>query len=187
MSTQQQICGKVYVLGDNIDTDQIIPARHLVYSLRDQQERLNYGKYALSGLPPDRYPRPFVEDGHQSPYSIIIAGRNFGSGSSREQAPACLQIAGIRAVVAQSYARIFYRNAINGAFLLPLEFKQQDLSADDAQVFVTGDEARIDLASGVLSNLTRTTTAASIQSIGQAMGVVESGGIFAYARQLALC
>lgn len=187
MNTQQQICGKVYVIGDNIDTDQIIPARHLVFSLRDPQERLNYGKYALSGLPQKSYPHPFIEDGYQSPYSIIIAGRNFGSGSSREQAPACLQIAGIRAVVAQSYARIFYRNAINGAFLLPLELKHQDFSVDSPQVFITGDEARIDLVTGELSNLTRATTAMSIQSLGQAMEVVENGGIFAYARQLALC
>lgn len=154
-----------------------------MYSLRDAQERLNYGKYALSGLPPQIYSLPFVEEGYQSPYTIIIAGRNFGTGSSREQAPACLQIAGIQAVIAQSYARIFYRNAINGAFLLPLEFKPENSAANDAQAFVTGDEVCIDLTSGVLSNLTKATAVASIESLGQAIGLVQNGGIFAYAKK----
>src|SRR5919202_4718170 len=111
------IRGKAYVLGHNIDTDQIIPAKHLVYSLADPEERKLYGAYALSGVPDQVAGLPsgqvkFVPEGqHQAPFKIIVAGKNFGCGSSREHAPVALQIAGVEAVLAESYARIFYRNA----------------------------------------------------------------------------
>ena len=100
--------GIAYVLGDDVDTDQIIPAEHLVYSLSDPEERKNYGKFALSGVPAEKAGLPkgntlFTENGQSdSKYSIIIGGRNFGCGSSREHAPACMEIAGVRAVVAES-------------------------------------------------------------------------------------
>ena len=117
---EQVIAGRAYVLGDNIDTDQIIPAEHLVYSLSDPEEKKNYGKFALSGVPEDDAGLPegnklFVEEGKfESEYTIIIGGKNFGCGSSREHAPACLKIAGIQAIIAASYARIFYRNSVDG-------------------------------------------------------------------------
>ncbi|MCH6581165.1 MAG: hypothetical protein IH802_12505, partial [Nitrospinae bacterium] len=116
---KKKICGRAFVLGKNIDTDQIIPAEHLVYSLSDPEESKNYGKFALSGVPEkdSGLPKgniPFVEDGqYRSQFNIIIGGSNFGCGSSREHAPACMKIAGVEAVVAESYARIFYRNALN--------------------------------------------------------------------------
>ena len=110
------ITGKVFVVGDNIDTDQIIPAEHLVYSMKHPEERLNYGKYALSGLPEPK--TRFVSKGNTSDYSIIIGGQNFGCGSSREQAPAALMIAGVKVILAQSFARIFYRNVIDAAFFV---------------------------------------------------------------------
>ena len=103
---KKKIEGRAYVLGNNIDTDQIIPAQHLVYSLSDPEEKKNYGRFALSGVPaegaglPDGN-TPFVEEGHhESPFTIIIGGKNFGCGSSREHAPACMEIAGVQAVVA---------------------------------------------------------------------------------------
>src|SRR4030095_10274577 len=102
---QDVIKGKAYVLGNNIDTDQIIPAKHLVYSLSDPVESKKYGKFALSGLPDSAAGLPngniqFVRDGeYRSPYHILLAGKNFGCGSSREHAPAALQIAGVTAVV----------------------------------------------------------------------------------------
>ena len=104
--------GLAYVLGDDIDTDQIIPAEHLVYSLSDPEEKKNYGRFALSGVPQNYAGLPngnisFTEKGNfESKYSIIIGGKNFGCGSSREHAPACMEIAGVKAVVAQTYVTL---------------------------------------------------------------------------------
>jgi len=89
------IRGRVYVLGDNIDTDQIIPAQYLtlVPTIPEEYEKL--GSYALIGLPDDRYPIDLVEPGHtKSQYQIVIGGRNFGCGSSREHAPIAMGAAG---------------------------------------------------------------------------------------------
>ena len=107
----------------NVDTDQIIPAEHLVYSLSDPDERKLYGRYAMSGVPVEGQGlpagnTPFTEgDSHRSQYRIIIAASNFGCGSSREHAPFAMMEAGCEAVVAESFARIFYRNAVDGGFV----------------------------------------------------------------------
>src|SRR4030067_1772252 len=99
------IKGKVYVLGNDIDTDQIIPAEHLVYSLSDPEERKQYGRYALSSVPDGHAGLPagnikFVDDGeYLSQFDIIIAGKNFGRGSSRGHAPVAFDIAGVEAGV----------------------------------------------------------------------------------------
>src|SRR3970040_991129 len=96
------VSGKTFVLGDNIDTDQIIPAEHLVYSLNDPKESQLYGRFALSGVPPSEggLPAgniPFINgEETTSKYSIIIAGSNFGCGSSREHAPFALMKAGAK-------------------------------------------------------------------------------------------
>ena len=96
----------------------------------------------------------FVADGeHRSAYQILIGGKNFGCGSSREHAPAALQIAGVTAVVAESYARIFYRNAVDGGFLLPFESEQPLMNETH-----TGDDLEINVPSGTLKNLTRDTS-----------------------------
>src|SRR2546428_11915499 len=153
------IRGKAYVLGHNIDTDQIIPAKHLVYSLADPEERKLYGTYALSGVPDQAAGLPaghvkFVPDGqHRSEFRVLVAGKNFGCGSSREHAPAALQIAGVAAVVAESYARIFYRNAVDGGFLLPFESEQPLMNE-----IRTGDDPQINIPAGTLKNLTPTTS-----------------------------
>src|SRR6516225_5013709 len=105
---QSVFSGPVYVVRDNIDTDQIIPAEYLtlVPTIPDEYERL--GSYALCGLPDSLYPTRFVNEGKlDSDYPIVIAGRNFGCGSSREHAPIALGSAGARVVVAESFARIF--------------------------------------------------------------------------------
>ncbi|HQT92139.1 MAG TPA: 3-isopropylmalate dehydratase, partial [Candidatus Kryptobacter bacterium] len=125
--SQTKITGTVYVVGDNIDTDQIIPAKHLVYNTHSPEERKLYGKFAMSGVPEEKSGLPkggikFVEDGQfESEFSIIVGGKNFGCGSSREHAPLALQVAGVKAVIAQTYARIFYRNSVDGGFVMPLE------------------------------------------------------------------
>ncbi|NUN98692.1 MAG: 3-isopropylmalate dehydratase, partial [Candidatus Omnitrophica bacterium] len=152
----ETIRGKAYILGDDIDTDQIIPAEHLVYDLDDPEESKKYGTFALSGVPPDRagLPEggtPFVPEGAwRSRFQIIVAGKNFGCGSSREHAPFALAKAGVRAVVATSYARIFYRNSINGGYLIPAT-SREDLS----RLFRTGDEVEIDVEAGMIRNLTQ--------------------------------
>ncbi len=183
---EKQIRGKVYVLGDHIDTDQIIPAAHLVYSLSDPEESRQYGRFALSGVPEEKagLPEggiPFVPEGQfESPFSIIIAGENFGCGSSREHAPFALQKAGVRAVVAQSYARIFYRNAVDGGFLIPLESRHRLV-----EVFRTGEVVVLDLET---HHIVREKTGERFDLIspGDVLPIIEAGGLFPYARQVGL-
>jgi len=180
---QDIIKGTAYVLGHNIDTDQIIPAKHLVYSLSDPEESKKYGAYALSGLPDAVAGLPkgnikFVADGeHRSAYQILIGGKNFGCGSSREHAPAALQIAGVTAVVAESYARIFYRNAVDGGFLLPFESEQPLMNE-----IRTGEDLEINIPAGTLKNLTRSTSY-RLRPLGDVLDIVKAGGLFPYARK----
>jgi len=175
--------GQAFVLGDDIDTDQIIPARHLVYSLEDPEERKNYGRFCLSGVPVEQsgLPEghiPFVAQGEErSRFRIIIAGKNFGCGSSREHAPFALQMAGVLAVVAQSYARIFYRNAVDGGFVIPLETEAY-LPAE----IQTGDRVLIDLDERELRVLGRNKTF-TLKPLGDVARIVEAGGIFEFARK----
>src|SRR5260221_14751017 len=106
---QSIISGKAYVLGDNIDTDQIIPAEYLSFNPAIAEERKFFGMYANSGVPPKQAGLPqgnvrFVRDNEfKSDYQIIIGGKNFGCGSSREHAPLALAEAGITCVIAEFY------------------------------------------------------------------------------------
>lgn len=183
---ENTIKGKVYVLGDNIDTDQIIPAEHLVYSIEDPEESRKYGHFALSSVPPEQagLPQgrvPFIEgDNYQSEYSVILGGSNFGCGSSREHAPFALQMAGVKAVVAESYARIFYRNAVDGGFVIPFECA----SGLNGKIR-TGDEVEISINDNTLKNLTSGDTY-QLNSLGDVFDIVSAGGLFNYARQNSL-
>ena len=180
---EQVIAGRAYVLGDNIDTDQIIPAEHLVYSLSDPEEKKNYGKFALSGVPKDDAGLPegnklFVEEGKvESEYTIIIGGKNFGCGSSREHAPACLKIAGIQAIIAASYARIFYRNSVDGGFFIP--FESSDKLINNIR---TGDNLTVNVEVGALTNNSSNQTF-KLQPLGEVAEIVKAGNIFEYARK----
>src|SRR5271156_5722352 len=113
------ISGKAYVLGDNLDTDQIIPAQYLSFNPAIPEERKYFGMYAMSSVPEGERGRPqgdilFVgENEFKSDFQIVIGGKNFGCGSSREHAPLALAEAGIACVIAQFYARIFFRNSVN--------------------------------------------------------------------------
>ncbi|HHE31676.1 MAG TPA: 3-isopropylmalate dehydratase [Chlorobaculum parvum] len=177
------IQGKAYVLGKNIDTDQIIPAEHLVYSLSDPEEVKLYGKYALSGVPIEQggLPEgniPFVEEGQfKSPYAFIIGGPNFGCGSSREHAPFALKVAGAKAIIAESYARIFYRNCVDGGFVIPYETTEQLNKS-----IMTGDELSLDMEKNTLTNLTQNITY-ELRPLGDVVNIVQAGGIFEYARK----
>mgnify|MGYP001592632683 FL=1 len=180
---EQIIAGKAYVLGDDIDTDQIIPAEHLVYSLSDPEEKKNYGKFALSGVPKDDAGLPegnklFVEEGKfESEYTVIIGGKNFGCGSSREHAPACLKIAGIQAIIAASYARIFYRNSVDGGFFIP--FESPDKLINNIR---TGDNLTVNVEVGALTNNSSNQTF-KLQPLGEVAEIVKAGNIFEYARK----
>ncbi|HMC64841.1 MAG TPA: 3-isopropylmalate dehydratase [Gemmataceae bacterium] len=180
------ITGKAYVLGDNIDTDQIIPAQYLTLNPAIPEEYRQFGKYALASVPASQAGLPkghvpfHADDEYVSPYSIIIAGKNFGCGSSREHAPIALNAAGIKAVVAEFYARIFFRNAINGGYLIPFE------SADRlCERMCTGDELRIDVVKSRLENLT-TGEEWRLRPLGDVSPILEAGGLFEYARKVGM-
>ncbi|KAI3882059.1 hypothetical protein MKX03_006269 [Papaver bracteatum] len=170
--------GVCYVLGENIDTDQIIPAEYLTLVPSKPEEYKKLGSFALIGLPSDQYPIKFVESGEfKSKYSIIIAGDNFGCGSSREHAPVALGAAGVTAVVAESYARIFFRNSVATGEVYPLESETR--LCDEC---TTGDVITIELNESLLINHT-TKKEYKLKPIGDAGPVIEAGGIFAYARK----
>jgi 3-isopropylmalate/(R)-2-methylmalate dehydratase small subunit len=185
---QTVIEGKAYVLGDNIDTDQIIPAEYLTYNPAIPAEYKMFGKFALSGVPADGagLPKghvPFHPPGTDefvSPYAIVIGGRNFGCGSSREHAPIALAASGIQCVIAEFYARIFYRNAVNGAYLVPVE-----CDARLCEKVCTGDELRVDLAAHELVNKTTGETW-QLKPLGEVAPIIEAGGIFSYAKQVGM-
>ncbi|MEE3717566.1 3-isopropylmalate dehydratase [Tumidithrix elongata RA019] len=168
--------GKVFVVDDNIDTDQIIPAEYLtlVPSKPDEYEKL--GSYAMIGLP-DRYGK-FIADGEiKTEYPILIGGENFGCGSSREHAPIALGAAGVKVVVAQSYARIFFRNCTATGELYPWE---SGTKLHDR--FQTGQFATLDFDNNRITNDT-TGEIFELKPLGEVAPVIDAGGIFAYARE----
>jgi len=181
-----KIEGLVYVLGDNVDTDQIIPAHHLVYRLSDPEERKLYGKYALSGAPIEQAGLPgggipFVAEGKTvSEYKIIVGGKNFGCGSSREHAPFALREAGVEVVIAEFYARIFFRNCVNGGYLAPIETPQRLV-----EQVKTGDKAVVDLAANEL-RLAESGRVFPLKPLGDVMPILEAGNVFEYAKRAGL-
>ena len=138
MTLPRTIRGRAWKFGNNIDTDQIIPAKYAIYSL-DEKE---LGKHAMEGVP--------GRDGWASEVTagdILVGGSNFGCGSSREIAPVAIRGAGISLVIADSFARIFFRNAINMGYPI-LQSPQA------AEAIEEGDELEIDLDQGVIRNFT---------------------------------
>jgi 3-isopropylmalate/(R)-2-methylmalate dehydratase small subunit len=185
---RSRIEGTAYVLGDNIDTDQIIPAQYLTYNPAIPAEFKMFGKFALSGVPDDQagLPKghvPFHPPGGDefvSPYAVVVAGKNFGCGSSREHAPIALAAAGVVAVVAEFYARIFYRNAVNGGYLIPLETKARLIDR-----VCTGDKLLIDVAAGTLTDQTTGETF-ELLPLGEVGPIIEAGGLFPYAEKVGM-
>ena len=173
------ISGPAYVVQHNIDTDQIIPAQYLtlVPTIPEEYEKL--GGYALIGLPDSLYPARYVEEGStKSKYPIIIGGRNFGCGSSREHAPIALGAAGCQVVVAESFARIFFRNSIATGELYPYE-STGPLSG----VIKTGDIVEVDFDKDEVRANGKTYP---LKPLGEVKPVIDAGGIFDFARQSGL-
>lgn len=169
------IHGRCFVVGDNIDTDQIIPAEYLTLVPSKPEEYEKLGSYAMIGLP--AHWGKFIEEGKmKTDYKVIIGGDNFGCGSSREHAPVALGAAGARAVVAESYARIFFRNSVATGELYPVETQGRIWEENH-----TGDIVTLDMEKDILVNHT-TGKSYNLKPIGEAGPVIDAGGIFAYAR-----
>jgi 3-isopropylmalate/(R)-2-methylmalate dehydratase small subunit len=147
----------------NIDTDVIIPGSYL--KIHDPKE---LAKHAMEGLDPE-FPQKVSEG------DFMVCGSNFGCGSSREHAPIALSQLGIRAILAPSFARIFYRNAIDGGYLLPIEIEQQTLG----RIF-DNDELEIDLDQNKIVNLTRTESYVMMPFPKLVAKIVEAGGLIYY-------
>ena len=130
---------KIYKYKDNVDTDVIIPARYL-----NSFDAKELASHAMADI--DATFASTVEKG-----DIIVAGQNFGCGSSREHAPLCLKTAGVNCVIAKSFARIFYRNSINIGFPI-MECEE---AADKIE---KGDEVEVDFSTGVITNKTKNET-----------------------------
>lgn len=180
---QNIITGRAYVLGDNIDTDQIIPAQYLSFNPSIPEERKFFGMYALSSVPEGQRGLPkgdinFVrENEFSSDYTIVVGGKNFGSGSSREHAPLALAEAGVRCTIAEFYARIFFRNSVNGGYLVPFESEQK---LNDK--IRTGDELEVDMDKLEIRNKTKNETY-KLKPLGDVLPIIEAGGVFEYAKQ----
>lgn len=155
--------GKAFVFGDNIDTDLIIAARYL-----NTSNPTELAKHAMEDADPE-----FVNK--ISKGDIIVAGENFGCGSSREHAPVAIKYAGISAVIAKSFARIFYRNAFNTGLVI-LEVKEADKISE-------GDELKIDLAAGIVQNITKNETYAFNAIPPFMMELLNAGGLMEYAAE----
>jgi 3-isopropylmalate/(R)-2-methylmalate dehydratase small subunit len=172
----KKLTSPVYVVRDNIDTDQIIPAQYLtlVPTIAEEYEKL--GSYAMAGLPNDLYPKDFIKPGTmKTDYKIVIAGKNFGCGSSREHAPIALGAAGVDVIVAESYARIFFRNSVATGELYPYEARERLI--DTVNI---GDVATIDFDEDTIEINGQTH---QLKPMGDVRPVIEAGGLFNYARK----
>lgn len=156
--------GKVFKYGSNVDTDAIIPARYLNVS-----EPTELAKHCMEDIDLD-----FV--GQVSPGDMIVATTNFGCGSSREHAPIAIKAAGVSAVVAKSFARIFFRNAINIG--LPLLESPETVDNTDA-----GDILQIVLETGMINNITKGKSFKAKPYPKFMAEIISSGGLIEYTRK----
>lgn len=155
--------GEVHKFGNNINTDEIIAAKYL--NLTSPAE---LGARCMETIDPD-FPQKV------SPGDIIVAGDNFGCGSSREHAPVAIKGVGISCVIAKSFARIFFRNAVNIGLPI-LEFPQTEEIKE-------GDTLEIDLQKGIINNLTQNQTYQAQAFPGFMQGIVKAGGLMGWVRK----
>lgn len=156
--------GTAHKVGEHIDTDAIIPARFLVTS-----DARTLGEKCMSGLDPEWVKRV-------RPGDILVAGRNFGCGSSREHAPIAILGAGIPVVIGHSFARIFYRNAFNMGLLL-MEV------GDEADKLTDGDELEIDAATGRIRDLTNGAEIVCPPLPTSMAAILAKGGLVGYVKE----
>ena len=156
--------GRNGMLGDNVNTDVIIPGRYNVTTDRSQLAR-----YCLCEILPEFSQQVQAGD-------VVMAGHNFGCGSSREHAPAALQACGVQVVIARSFARIFYRNAVNIG--LPVLVCEEAVLASAG-----GQQVEVDLATGIITNVATTQTFQAEPLNPFVARIVAAGGIIEYIRQ----
>jgi len=155
--------GKAHVFGDDVNTDEIIPARYL-----NSIDPAFLAGHCMEDADPE-----FVKK--VRPGDILVGGENFGCGSSREHAPIAIKAAGVACVVAESFARIFFRNAINIA--LPI------VACPDAAGDISdGDELDIDLAAGTLKNLTTGNAFTFPPFTKEIQAIIQAGGLMAFVK-----
>ncbi|NYT02108.1 MAG: 3-isopropylmalate dehydratase small subunit [Methanosarcinales archaeon] len=155
--------GRAWKFGNDIDTDAVIPGRYLVMN-----DPAQLAGHIFEGVRPE-----FA--GQVMPGDIVVAGTNFGCGSSREHAPLAITGAGVEAVIARSFARIFFRNAINIG--LPL------LVCSDVDRIDDGDRLKLDLGQGVIHNLSKDETYRTTPLPDFLREIVEAGGLVAYTKR----
>lgn len=156
--------GMVFKYGDNVDTDVIIPARYLNTS--DPKE---LAKYCMEDIDPS-----FVKEVNTG--DIMVADKNFGCGSSREHAPIAIKAAGVSCVIAKSFARIFFRNAINiGLPILECEEAVEGIRK--------GDKVAVDFTTGEITNITTGNTYKAQPFPGFMQKIIEANGLVEYVRQ----
>ncbi|MFQ5999383.1 MAG: 3-isopropylmalate dehydratase small subunit [Candidatus Bathyarchaeia archaeon] len=158
------IYGKAIKFGDNVDTDVILPGKYLVFT-----DPTELAKHAMEGLDPT-----FTKKIHDG--ALIVAGKNFGCGSSREQAPLALKYAGVKCVLAESFARIFYRNAITIG--LPV-LECLGVSSKVAE----GDELVVDLRVGEVKNKSKNLFLQATQLPEFILEILNDGGLIEYLRR----
>jgi len=160
----KDISGKALRYGDNVNTDLIIPARYL--NITDASV---LAEHAMEDLDPQFRQKAAT-------YGILVAGKNFGCGSSREHAVLVLKASGIKAILAESYARIFFRNAINQG--IPT-FEVEGTSDG----FGEGDQLELDLKSWTVRNLTKARSSGLRPLPDFMMSILESGGLVSYLKE----
>jgi len=160
----RQMMGRAWVYGDDIDTDVVIPARYLSASTPEE-----LGRHCMEGLSPR-----FVDE--VRPGDVIVAGENFGCGSSREHAPLAIKGCGVSCVVAKSFARIFYRNAIN----IGLPILECPEAVEETE---QGDLLQLDLEAGTVHNLRTGLTYTTSPLPPFVMSIIRAGGLIPYTAQ----
>jgi 3-isopropylmalate/(R)-2-methylmalate dehydratase small subunit len=157
-----KITGRIYKFGDNINTDVIYPGKYLSVTT-DRQEM---ARHCFETVHPD-----FLK--HAKPGDIIVAGKNFGCGSSREQAAACLKYFGISLIIAESFARIFFRNAINLG--LPVL-----VVSDITHRVDHNDTLEIDFKNGIIKNMKTGEELQAVKLPSTILGIINAGGLIPY-------
>ena len=158
--------GRVWKYGDDVNTDVIFPGKYTYKIMSDEE----MASHALEDLDPEFAKNVKAGD-------VIIAGKNWGYGSSREQAVKCLKAAGVKAIIAESFARIYYRNCIN------LGLPAITIKHEEIEKFDPGDDVDVDIEKGLIINLSKGFDIHFPPFEGYVMAIIKAGGIIEYIRR----